>query len=95
MFDKNCVVMFKDKNVGNSYDFLNVLSTESIKRANYNSIRSKWMTLTNNSVLINVFGNIQYVEFSGNMSTIITFTETFVLTGNNGNITCTHHMLDF
>jgi hypothetical protein len=95
LFDKNCVVMFKDKNVGNSYDFLNVLSTESIKRANYNSIRSKWMTLSNNSVLINVFGNIQYVEFSGNMSTIIPFTETFVLTGNNGNFTCTHHMLDF
>lgn len=95
LFDQHCTVMCKDKNVGNAYDFLNVLSTEYVKRANYESLRSKWIRLSNNIVLINVFGLIQFVGFNGNMTNILPFTETFVLTANNGNVTCTHHLMDF
>lgn len=95
LFDQSCAVMCKDKHVGNAYDFLNLLSTEYVKRANYDSLRSKWIGLNNNSVLINVFGNIQFVGFSGSVTNIIPFTESFVLTANNNNVTCTHHMIDF
>lgn len=95
LFDQQCTVMCRDKNVGNAYDFLNALSSEYIKRANYDSLRSKWMAINNNSVLINVFGHIQFVGFNSHLTNIIPFTETFVLTANNGNVSCTHHMLDF
>lgn len=96
LFDPNCSVICRDKHVGNAHNFLNTLSTEYIKRANYNSLRSKWMKLNNNSILINVFGHIQFVGFNGHVTGSAPFTETFVLTTTNiGNVSCTHHMIDF
>lgn len=95
LFDKQCMVIYKDKNVGNSHDLLNTLTVEYIKKANYDTIRSKWMLLNANNIIVNIFGRIQFVSFSGNLSNVHTFTEVFVLTVNNGIIICTHHMFDF
>ena len=95
LFDKQCVVIYKDKNVGNSYNFLNILSSEYIKRANYNSLKFKWVSINSNISLINVFGYIQFVGYSGYQTNIVPFTESFVMSAINGNIICTHHMFDF
>ena len=95
LFDHHCIVICKNKHIGNFYDFLCILSTDYIKRANYDSLRSTWMGLSNNIILINMFGRIQFVGFNGALSTIIPFTETFVLSLNNKNISCTYHMIDF
>ena len=95
LFDQNCTVICKDRNVGNAHDLLNALSTEYIKRANYGDIRTKWVVINNNSMLINVFGHIQFVGFTGSLSNVHSFSETFILTSTNGAIRCTHHMFDF
>lgn len=96
MFDQNCIVNIKNKNIGNSHNMLNFLSSEYIKRANYDNLRVKWFVIEKNKLLINVFGQIQFVTFGENVSKITTFTETFILTGkNNGDIKCTYHLIDF
>lgn len=101
LFDQNCIVIVKNKQIGNSYKMLNFFSTEYIKRANYDNIRFKWVILSKDKLLINVFGQIQFVTFNGAVSRIMPFTETFVLTsqGNRTNgardIKCTHQIIDF
>lgn len=96
LFDQNSVVIIKNKNVGNSYNMLNFLSSENVRRANYDGIRTKWVVIEKTKLLINVFGQIQFVAFNGNVSRITTFAETFVLTiDKNGNVKCTHNLLDF
>jgi hypothetical protein len=96
LFERNCVVIVKNKNVGNSYDMLNALSSEYIKRANYDNIRSKWVLISRDKMLLSVFGNIQFVLFNGSVSKIMQFNETFVLTGYpDGSVKCTHHLMDF
>src|SRR5437764_745296 len=54
LFDSKCAVMLKDKNVGNEYELLNLLSLESIKRANYGNLRIKCTIINSTNLLINV-----------------------------------------
>lgn len=79
LFDSNCTVLCKDKHIGNYYDLLNGLSSEYAKRANYANLRSKWVVTSNDTIVVNVFGTIQFVTFSEHVHTPVTFTETFVL----------------
>ena len=97
LFDHNCMVVCKDKHIGNAHDMLNAFSSEYVKKANYDHVRCKWFVLNNTTLLINVFGQIQFVGFSGNVSSIVTFSETFILSLNtsNGVIKCTHHLFDW
>lgn len=96
LFDHDCTVICRDKHVGNAHDLINYLSTEYIKRANYADLRSKWVVTSNDTMVINVFGHIQLVTFSGYNHCTSAFTETFILKGDqNGTIKCTHHMIDF
>lgn len=96
LFDPNSSIICRKRNIGTAYDMLNVFSAESIKRANYDSLRPKWLIVDNNTMMINVFGLIQFVTFSDQISAIIPFTETFILKGDqNNNVKCTHHIFDF
>lgn len=98
LFDSKCIVMLKDKNVGNEYELLNLLSLESVKRANYGNLRIKCTIINSTNLLINAFGQIQFVSFSGQISNMIPFTETFVLTlidTTNNTVSCTRHIFDF
>ena len=95
LFDPNCTVICKDKKLGNAYDMLNAFSTEYIKRANYDSLRIKSVIIDNNNVLVNVFGNIQFVSFNGNKSKVFTFSESFILSSINGYVKCTQHIFDW
>lgn len=94
LFDHNCTVFTRDKIVGNETDLLNTLSYDFIKRAEYFDIRHKWIIL-NNSILITVFGSIQFVYFSEIYSMVFPFSETFLLNMVNGTIKCTHHVFEF
>lgn len=97
LFDHNCVVLCKDKHVGSAYDMLDAFSAEYVKKANYDQLRVKWLILNTTTLLINVFGRIQFVGSYGNVSSVTQFTETFVLNLNpsNGLIKCTHHLMDW
>lgn len=97
LFDHKCIVMYKDRYIGNENDLLNGLSSDHIRRANYYNINIKWLVINNFNILINVFGHIQFVSFSHDVSNIIPFSETFVITLNekNNSLFCTHHLLDF
>jgi len=97
LFDHNCVVLCKSKNVGTAYDMLDIFSSEYIKKASYDQLRTKWVVINSTTLLINVFGRIQFVGSFGNVSSITSFTETFVLNLNqsNGVIKCTHHLMDW
>lgn len=95
LFDHQCTVMFRDKYIGNSYDLLNALSIEYIKRANYDILRTKWLLINQDTMLLQIFGNIQFVQFNGNSFCTVPFTETFVLKNDKTNIKCTHHIIDY
>ena len=95
LFAQSCVVMCKDRLIGNAYDLLNALSMEYIKRANYDIIHTKWIPINKNRMIISVFGRIQFVSFSGVLGNIMYFSETFILSPFNGDIKCTHHIFDF
>lgn len=98
LFDFGCSVMLKDKNIGNEYELLNLLSLELIKKANYVNLRIKCTIVNNSNLLINVFGQIQFVSFNSKVSNTSAFTETFILSlidTTNNKISCTHHIFDF
>ena len=95
LFDKNCVAFCKNTHVGNGTDMMNALATESVRRANFSDVRSKWMAIDANTVLISVYGRIQFVGYNERHGSIVPFAETFVLNATNGVVKCTHHLLDW
>ncbi len=97
LFDANCVVTCKDKNLGNAHGFLNFLSSESIKRANFDKMKTGWLLLTADTMMIHVFGHIQFVSFDTRFKTSLwlPFIEIFILKICDNNIRCTHHIFNF
>lgn len=95
LFDKECVVFCKNTHVGNAVDMMSTLATESVRRANFNDVRSKWIAINTNTVLISVYGRIQFVGYNERHGPSIPFAETFVLNATNGVVKCTHHLLDW
>lgn len=99
LFDKNCKVIFRDRYLGNSYDLLAYLTSEYVKKAYYDSLKTKWVTINENTLLINVFGRIQFITYSGLGTQIMYFNETFILSGSmvDGKplLSCTCHIIDF
>jgi hypothetical protein len=97
LFDNSCVVICKEKIIGNAIDMLSAFSSEYVKKANYDKLHIKWVIINNTTLLINVFGYIQFVSFNNICSIGMQFTETFVLTinPNNNVIKCTCHLFDW
>ena len=61
------------------HEFLNALSNEYIKRANYDGLGSTWSLVDESKMVITVFGEIQFVGFTGDCSGVGHFSDTFVL----------------
>lgn len=95
LFDVNNIVICKDKILGNSYIMLDIFSKMHIKRANYDNLNMKWIVLDNNTMVLNIFGQIQFVLFNEHYNDIIPFTESFILKIIDNNIKCSHHIFDF
>lgn len=95
LFDSECVVIFKDKYIGNSYNLLTLCAKEAVKRAVYSNLSNKWFVLDNETLIINVFGLMQFVGYNEYVGKSVYFTETFVLKVENNKIKCVNHMLDF
>lgn len=97
LFDQNCAVLCKSRIVGNAHDLLAIFSSEYVKRANYDQLRTKWVLINQTTLLINVFGKIQFVGFTESVSSVVPFSESFILSLNqsNGIIKCTHHLIDW
>ena len=91
--------MFRDKYLGNSYDLLSFLSSQYVSRAYYDSLKAKWTQINDATLLINVFGRIQFISYSGYGTQIMYFSETFLLSGSiiNGipTVSCTYQIIDF
>jgi hypothetical protein len=95
LFDKECVVFCKNTHVGNAIDMMNTLAAESVRRAVFNDVRSKWIGIDANTVLVSVYGRIQFVGYNERHGPSTPFAETFVLNATNGVVKCTHHLLDW
>jgi hypothetical protein len=61
------------------HEFLNALSGEYIRRANYDNIVSSWVLIDESKMVVTVFGEIQFVGFTGDCSGVGHFADTFVL----------------
>lgn len=95
LFDHSCSVIFRDKVIGNEHNLLNLLSSDFIRGAKYPVIRSKWIVLDSNRILLNVFGTMQFINSYGFSLPTMPFTESFILVLNNNRISCTHHIFDY
>jgi len=95
LFDPNSMTICKNKNVGNVYNFLSALSRENIKRANYDNLNMKWVSVDQNTIVINIYGLIQFVSFNNQYSKVFNFSETFIVRTDRGKFKCTQHMFDF
>jgi len=89
-------IMVKDQLIGNYHDFVSLLTKNYIKRANYGGARTKWVVTGENSIVLNIYGTIQFVNFLGFNHDIEIFTETFILkTTEDMKLKINIHMLDF
>lgn len=95
LFDTNCSVVYKNKNIGNEYDLLYLLMSENIKRATYDKMKVGWMINGSDTMTIHAFGNIQFISFNERNLKPIPFMELFVLKIVGNNIKCVHHVLNF
>jgi len=94
LFNPNCSVICKEKKFSTPYEFLNHIFNELIKRANYDNIKSKWV-IVDDSMVMTVFGQMQFVLFDNSVGSVLPFAETFVIKIENGEAKCCSHILDF
>jgi hypothetical protein len=95
LFDPACIILYRDKNIGNVFGLLNALSVDNVKRANYSNIRSKWIIPDINTMVINVFGFIQLISFNNEYGQYVPFTDTFIIKNDQNGTRCTHYILDY
>lgn len=95
LFDTNCSVICKNKHIGNEYDLLYLLMTENIKRATYDKIKAGWIITSPDTMMIHVFGNIQFIAFSERNIRTLPFMELFFLKIVGNTIKCVHHVFNF
>ena len=96
LFNHKCEVLFKNKNIGNEHDLLNILSSELIKKAIYSELNFNWIVLSNDILMINVLGELQFISYINEYGHPIVFTETFILKHTEkNNIMCYYHILNF
>lgn len=61
------------------HEFLNALSNEYIKRANFGSLGSTWSLIDESKMVITVFGEIQFLSFMGDCTGVGNFSDTFII----------------
>ena len=59
--------------------FLNGMSQGYIKRANYLLHSATWSIIDENTILVTVFGEVQLVSFTGDVSGVGNFSDTFII----------------
>jgi hypothetical protein len=61
------------------HEFLNALSGDYIKRANFGNLGSTWSVIDEAKMTITVFGEIQFVSFTGDCGGVGHFSDTFII----------------
>lgn len=61
------------------HDFLAAMSGDYVQRANYQNLQANWSPIDHRTALINVFGEIQLVSFTGLFTGVGHFSDTFVI----------------
>ena len=96
LFSHNCEVLYKNKIIGNEHDLVNILSTELIKKAIYSELNINWIVLSDDILMINIFGRLQFISYINEYGYPFVFTETFILKhAENNNIMCYYHIFNF
>jgi len=72
-------IMVRDRIIGNHHDFVALLTKKYINRANYGAMSAKWVVVSEDAIMLNVYGTIQVVNFLGVVFDVENFTETFIL----------------
>jgi len=73
------------------HQFLNALSGEYIRRANYGQMNATWSQIDESKMMITVFGEIQLVSFTGECSGVGHFSESFVIRAYPGQMYAVTH----
>ena len=95
LFSSSCNIIFKEKKFSNPYEFLHYLFCEMVKKANYDNLKAKWILIDDETILISVFGQIQFVLFDNTINNPLVFAETFVIKLENSVAKCVSHIIDF
>lgn len=96
LYFPNAQIMVRDRIIGNHHDFVSLLTKNYIKRANYGGARIKWVVISDDTIVLNVYGTIQVVNFLGVVYDVENFTETFILKLSDGmKLKINVQMLDF
>lgn len=96
LFKDSQSTMLKTSYLNNEYELLTMFTNSYVRRCNIDRLSIKWVQIDNNTILINVFGLIQFVSFFNTYSYVYNFTESFVIKINNeGKPYCHSHILDF
>ena len=78
------------------HEFLNALSNEYIKRANFGGLGATWSQIDESKIMITVFGEIQFIGFTGDCSGIGNFSDTFIINAFSNDVCAvTHHNFNF
>lgn len=86
LYKPDSVINYNNNTYHGGYSLLNNLSYNYVKRANYKDLKTSWFMIDNSSIVINIFGDIQFVSFMNTLSNFNTFSECFIIKAFPGNI---------
>ena len=79
LYVPNAVISCNTNVYSGGHEFLNALSNEYIRRANFGNLLATWSLIDESKMVVTVFGEIQFVGFTGDCSGVGHFTDTFIL----------------
>jgi hypothetical protein len=81
IYDRDSTIACNGVTYTGGHSFLNYLLLNGVKRANYNIRCADWSLIDGSVVIINVSGDIQFVNFVESLTLPKNFSETFVIKG--------------
>lgn len=93
MYHKDATIFYNNNMFSSPYDLLNYLSSNYIKRAEYDIRQVSWNIDIGdpNKLMINVSGLLKYINFMGEYSDIHTFSDSFIVYDLDGTLQIVNH----
>jgi uncharacterized membrane protein len=95
LYEPYSIINYNSNKLHGGYELLNYLSYNYVKKANYKNLKTSWFIIDNLSIVINIFGNIQFVSFFNSLSKFHTFSECFIIKMISNKCHVSHHSFDY
>lgn len=79
LYAENAVIGCNSNVYHGGHEFLNALSGNYIRRANFGNLQATWSQIDESKMLVSVFGEIQFMSFTGDFSGVGHFSDTFII----------------